>query len=175
MKEFESVVRDLPGVSIQAFRLIDSKYVPYQTSRAPLAVSSVHCPHCSSNYLNSSTSRQHSNSSVNSSHYATAANTAAVNPSSPHSATSFIPSSMLNTLLPPYSFTNGSTAAHHTSDHHQSNGESIATTTSPATTPATAIAHGEVNVCLCHVGLVHRFMFDMSLIHITPCDVQCHW
>lgn len=39
MKEFESVVADLPGVSIQSYKLRDSKYLPYQTSRAPLPVS----------------------------------------------------------------------------------------------------------------------------------------
>lgn len=47
MKEFEQVVKELPGVSIQAFRLIDSNYVPYQTSRAPLSVrSDPTCPFC---------------------------------------------------------------------------------------------------------------------------------
>lgn len=101
MKEFESVVRDLPGVSIQAFRLIDNNYVPYQTSRAPLAVSGVHCPHCNHLSVSGSTSRHHSQSS-------------AANPSSPHystaaTTTSLNPSSVLNTLLPHYSFTNGST------------------------------------------------------------------
>lgn len=39
MKEFESVVAELPGVSIQAYKLIDNKYTPYRTSRAPLPVS----------------------------------------------------------------------------------------------------------------------------------------
>ena len=40
MKEFEYVVGDLPGVGIQAYKRIDNNYVPYQTSRAPLPVSS---------------------------------------------------------------------------------------------------------------------------------------
>lgn len=38
MKEFEQTVKELAGVSIQAFRLVDNVYVPYQTSIAPLSV-----------------------------------------------------------------------------------------------------------------------------------------
>lgn len=38
MNEFEQVVRDLPGASIQSFRLVDGVYVPYQTYHAPLSV-----------------------------------------------------------------------------------------------------------------------------------------
>ena len=155
MKEFELVVRDLPGVSIQAFRLIDNKYVPYQTSRAPLAVSSIHCPHCYHSSVSGSASRQHSQSS-------------AANPSSPHYSTattsnSLNPSSMLNILLPPYSNTNNSSVnqtsvAATAMDNHQvsENGATLSPAAAAAHAPAAAAAAAaaEVNdayICFCLV------------------------
>ncbi|XP_067949476.1 KICSTOR complex protein SZT2-like [Watersipora subatra] len=36
MKEFESVVAELSGVSVQTYKLCEDKYLPYQTSRAPI-------------------------------------------------------------------------------------------------------------------------------------------
>ena len=57
MKEFESVVADLSGANIQAFRLVDGIYKPYQTSRAPLSVRQTStCASCCSTTSNSTVS-----------------------------------------------------------------------------------------------------------------------